>query len=116
MLSEAPAVTSQLRSYELGGNLVFELSGEHDMATIPEIEPAIIAATNGQPRVVFNLTQCKYVDSSMLSMLIREHALLGERMTIVVPRGGNIGRIFEIARIDHLIKTVHSVDEALAER
>ena len=108
-------MTSGLRTYEIDGDLIFELCGEHDIATVPGIEQAIIAATKPQSRIVFDLTECAYADSSMLSMLVRQHRRLGERMTIVVPKDAIINRIVEIAQLHRVIRTVQSVDEAIAE-
>ncbi len=104
-----------MRSYSRGGALVFELCGEHDVSTIPQIEPAIANAIADEPRIVFDLTECTYLDSSIVSMLLRSYKLLSKRMRIVAPASSQARRVLGVTQFDKYVKVFPDVNEALAD-
>ncbi len=104
-----------VRSYSLNGSLVFELCGEHDVSTIPQIEPAIANAIADEPLVVFDLAECTYLDSSIVSMLLRSYKLLSKRMRIVAPAGSQARRVLNVTQFDKYVKVFPNVHEAVAD-
>lgn len=104
-----------VRPYSLGESIVFELCGEHDVSTIPQIEPAIAKAIGNEPRVVFDLTECTYLDSSIVSMLLRSYRLLSRRMRIVAPADSQARRVLSVTQFDKYVKVFPSVAEAVQE-
>ncbi len=102
-----------VRAYSFNDSLIVELSGEHDMSTIPHVEPAMASASREKGVVVVDLSQATFVDSSVLSMLLRAHKKLGTRMRVVLTSGSRVRHIFEVTQMDRYIAIVESVSEAL---
>lgn len=105
---------TKFHSYSLDENLVFAFVGDHDLSTVPATEPKILAATNGQPRVVFDLSEATYVDSSMLALLIRRWKTLGDRMRVVVPATCKVRRLFSVTGLDGYFNVSETVADAVA--
>jgi anti-anti-sigma factor len=105
---------SLLQSYHLDKTLVFELHGEHDLSTMPRIEALVNAASEGQPRVIFDLSEARYLDSTVLAFLLRRWKALGNRMSVVIPPLSPIRRIFAVTQLDHYLPIVETLSEANA--
>ena len=101
----------QLRSYQVDQTLVFELHGEHDLSTMPRIEASVVEATDGQPRVIFDLSATRYLDSTMLSFLIRRWKVLGDRMAVVVPVLSPVRKVFAVTQLDRYLPIVDTLPE-----
>jgi anti-sigma B factor antagonist len=90
--------------------VVFVPRGELDLATAPEFEAAIVGALEAGRRVVVDLRELEFMDSSGVRVLITAHAKAGEdsdRLTLVRPApGGSVERILEIAGIDEALRMV----------
>jgi anti-anti-sigma factor len=102
-----------VRSYSFNDSMIVELSGEHDMSTMPNIEPTMAAACLAANLVVVDLSRATFIDSSVLSMLLRAHKRLGERLRVVVATGSRVHRIFEITQMDRYIALSETMDRAL---
>ena len=92
--------------------VVFVPRGELDLATAPEFEAAVVGALDSGRRVVIDLRELDFMDSSGVRVLITAHAKAGEdpdRLTLVRPApGGTVTRILEIAGVE---EALHMVDE-----
>jgi len=106
---------TNFHSYGLDQTIVFAFDGDHDLSTIPETEPRIVAATNGQPHVIFDLSNADYVDSTMLALLVRRWKVLGERMGVVVPSACKVRRLFSVTGLDGYFKISETVEAAVAQ-
>ena len=107
---------TNFHSYVLDETIVFAFSGDLDLSTIPETEPKILAATDGQPHVVFDLSNADYVDSSMLALLVRRWKVLGgDRMGVVVPAACKVRRLFSVTGLDGYFNVSESVAAAVAQ-
>jgi anti-sigma B factor antagonist len=91
---------------------VVTASGEIDMATAPLLVERCGAIPEGTPRVVLDLTQVTFLDSSGLGAIIacqkRYPAL------VVVVREPKIAKLFDITGLREVIPTVSSLEEAVA--
>jgi len=105
---------TNFHSYKLEESIVFAFAGDHDHSTIPETEPRILAATNGQPHVVFDLSNANFVDSSMIALLIRHWKALGRRMEVVVPAACKARRLFSVTGLDAYFNLSETVADAVA--
>lgn len=97
-----------------GGGAVVHVEGELDMATAPRLEEALVETGFGQ-RVVIDLTQCTFVDSSALRLLvaaIRDSEAAGGRLEIVAPDPG-ILKVLEISGVDTMLPVHPTLDDAL---
>jgi anti-sigma B factor antagonist len=92
--------------------------GEIDLFTAPEFKQAIIAAIDaGAERVVVDLSEVTFIDSSSLGVLIGAHRRLKARSgdLVVVCDREAILKTFRITGLDGVFTLVASIDEALGE-
>jgi anti-sigma B factor antagonist len=86
---------------------VLEVRGELDIATAPELTRAVRAVFDqGTPRLIIDLTNCTFIDSSGMSKLVQAHLTgkaLGTKITI---RGaiGNARRALEVCGLITLLE------------
>jgi anti-sigma B factor antagonist len=100
-----------------GGVVVLALVGEVDPFTAPELKQALNGAiADGATRVIVDMTDTTFIDSTTLGILIggvkRLQPVGGELAIVVSDR--NIRRIFEITLLDRVFALHQTRDEALA--
>jgi anti-sigma B factor antagonist len=95
----------------------FNLSGELDHATAPELRQPLDAAIKAGVRAVLvDLSDCNFIDSTGLSVLVHAHARLlddGGRLEICCP-DPQVRRLLEITGVDRSFGVHRTRDEALA--
>lgn len=94
------------------GTYVVAANGEVDLYTAPELERALTAPlTAGATRLVVDLTEARFVDSTALHVLLRaaQHldGVAGELIAVVPDP--NVRKVFEITGFDRLFSIVSSV-------
>jgi len=107
----------ELRSNRIGDALVVAVVGEIDMATAPEVSKAISSGPGDAGRVVVDLTQVTFLDSSALNAFVQSQQELMQRdvaFRIVSPLDQAVRNVFEITRLTEPLSVVDSLDEALA--
>ena len=85
-----------LRYYEQDDVCIIPLIGEFDLSNAGEAEALIVAATEGGNPVIIDFSATGYIDSSILSVLVRQSKRVGDDLRIVVPRATHIRRVFEV--------------------
>jgi anti-sigma B factor antagonist len=105
-----------------GGVRAFSLNGELDHATAPELREPLEAAIEGGARsVLIDLSDCSFIDSTGLSVIVHAHARLvdgdgdggnGGRLEICCP-DAQVRRLLEITGIDRAVGLHQTRDEAL---
>ncbi len=106
-----------IRSTKSAGALVVEVAGEVDMATAPQLKQALNAALSGTRRVVVDLSNVTFLDSTALNALVQGQRELAEReiaFAIVSPKDQVVRSVFEITRLTESLRVVDSLDAALA--
>lgn len=109
----------QLLLHELDDNvLVFNLSGELDMATAPTFKEAARKALDSKQYrcMVFDLTALSFIDSTGLHVLVecrRELVAAGGQVRVVNSSRG-IQKVFELTGLDHVLNVVPDRETALA--
>jgi anti-anti-sigma factor len=92
---------------------VVSLRGEHDLATSAALREALEPLFGD---VLVDLTDCTFVDSTVIGSLIASAQGLqreGHRLSLVVPPdNANVARTLEIVRIGELIRILPSVPGA----
>ena len=107
----------QLRSSRVGDAVVLAIVGEIDMATAPEVERAIDRGHDGTRRVVIDLTEVTFLDSSALNALVHSQRNLAEHdvaFRIVSPSDHAVRSVFDITHLTGPLSVVESLDDALA--
>ena len=92
--------------------------GEIDLFTAPEFKQRMSALIDaGRSRIVVDLTQTTFIDSSSLGVLIGAHRRLKLRggALLVVCDSEAIAKTFKITGLDGVFTLAASVDEALAD-
>ena len=91
------------------GTYVVTVSGELDLYSAPQLESELAGLDqNNVQRVVVDLTECEFIDSTALALLVTANKRLGaaqDRFAIVTA-DRNIRKIFEITGLDRVL-TIH---------
>src|SRR5665647_899020 len=99
-----------------GDAAVVQASGELDIHTSHEFRVCLVGAVEeGVARVVVDLTDVTFIDSSALGVLVRgarRSAELGHELMIVCP-GGSVARVLEITGLNRAFAIYATREEAL---
>jgi anti-anti-sigma factor len=90
---------------------VIELSGEFDLAAVPQFEAALRKAeTGGVDVVLVDLNGLEFMDSSGLRALVMadQRARGASRRLAIVPGPPVVKRVFEITQLDERLDLVES--------
>src|SRR3954468_14155275 len=101
--------TFKLESSRARDSVIVTVFGEIDLSTADQVTTEILAVTDGLPRVVVDLSEVTFVDSSGLNALLRAKRNLTTRdiaMRCVVPEQSVVRRVIEIT---HLIEQLSVV-------
>ena len=91
---------------ELEGAVRVALSGELDVATAPSVEERLVELEGGAERIVLDLRELSFIDSTGLSLLINtdSRARKAGRAVTIVAAGGTPRRLLEttglVGRLD----------------
>ena len=106
-----------VQSEQRGDVAVISIAGELDMATAPRLQAQINELLdNGRSRLVFNLADVSFCDSTGLSVFVRAKNAcdgLGGTVRLAAPQRG-VQRILEVSGLVEVLPTYSSVEEAVA--
>lgn len=115
-MSDEP--TFELRTTSNGGDaVVFTVLGEVDMTTAPELSKAFAGVVGTVRRVVVDLSDVIFLDSTGLSALVRGRRELGGDdvdLRVVAPPSSIVRRVIEIAHLVEALSPADSLADALA--
>ena len=97
------------------GRAVVAVAGEIDVATAPQVERALDAA-GPEKRVVLDLSECGFIDSSGLRTLLGARSAAeaaGGSLVLVVSDQGLL-RVFEVVGLGEVLEIHDSLAGALA--
>lgn len=99
------------------GIAIVELSGEHDLSTAAGLAEALARAA-ARSNVVVDLSDCSFIDSSVVKEFIKASAMLqarGERLVLAIPRQQqHIARIVELTRLRDALEITDSREAAIS--
>jgi anti-sigma B factor antagonist len=98
------------------GTHIVAVAGEIDLFTAPEFKQRVSAPIDeGRTRVVVDLTETTFIDSSSLGVLIGAHRRLRrlDGSLVIVCSNDAIVKTFRITGLDGVFTIVSSLDEAL---
>ena len=96
--------------------MIFEVAGEMDMATAPELASAIDGVQEAAGRVVVDLSEATFLDSAAINSLIRcQRQLEGRDVTfgVISPVDGVVRKALEITNVIGRLGVVSSRSDAL---
>jgi anti-sigma B factor antagonist len=100
---------------------VVEVGGDIDIATVGDLEePVIEAIRDGQRPVILDLSECVFIDSSGIRLLLRAHHGLrdangrngGDSTLLAVIARDHVARMLRLTAVDKVIPVVPSRAEA----
>jgi len=100
---------------EQNGVRVINVGNEVDIANADTLQRYLEEAAEGNDTFVVSLATCRYIDSSGLRPIIRLAERAGAAFFIVVPRGTQIRRIFDLTNLHERMNVCDSVAEAIAK-
>lgn len=86
-----------------GGTCVLSIAGELDLHTAPQFEEELLRALGNEPvAMVVDLTECEFLDSTALGILVRMREHFGSSPTGVslVAADHHVRKLFEITGLD----------------
>jgi anti-sigma B factor antagonist len=99
------------------GWAVVRASGDLDLTTAPRLRERVIqVVTSGQPRVVLDLDDVDFVDSTGLGVvvgLLKRTRSQGGDLRLVSTRR-SLAKVLELTSLDHALPLARTVDEALS--
>jgi anti-sigma B factor antagonist len=91
-----------------------QIYGDVDLKTARSFRSALDeAAQDGKERLIVDMSEVPFMDSSGLAALIGAQKALRAHTRVVVVCPENLRRIFEVTRLDSVVSIVASLPEAL---
>ena len=117
-MNDRPSAGSQVEAFvQQDGDGVVILRGEHDLATTPDLRAAFARVRTRSHRLLVDLGECAFLDSSVLGVLIGELRRSRERasaMIVVLPldRASSVRRTLELTGLLEVFDVRESRDAA----
>jgi anti-sigma B factor antagonist len=90
------------------------IHGDVDLKTARSFRSALDeAAQDGKPRLIVDMSEVPFMDSSGLAALIGAQKAFREVTRLIVICPDSLRRIFEVTRLDSIVTIVGSLPEAL---
>ncbi|MGH8862502.1 MAG: STAS domain-containing protein [Jatrophihabitantaceae bacterium] len=96
------------------GVTVVRLAGELDLYNAGDVGAALEQAAGEPGRVVVDLTEVEFVDSTALGTLVEARKQLGGDRLVLASPGHDVRRAFEVAGLLQHFRITDSLDEALS--
>jgi anti-anti-sigma factor len=109
-LREQPVVSVE----RAGGSVVVKLAGDLDLYNTEQVRAALASAADGSPeRLVVDLAEVDFIDSTALGALIDAHRRLQDGLRVASPQDP-VRRALQVSGLDRHLKVHDTVDDALA--
>ena len=95
---------------------VVGLTGEHDLASEPDVTAAIARALGRGNDVVVDLSETLFIDSKIVGVLIKESAHaeeLDRQLVLRIHADSPARRVLEITTVDQRLRHYETVDSAV---
>ena len=99
------------------GVAVVSPQGDVDMSSSPDLRTALKGAiAQGRPKLVVDLSQVHYMDSSGMATLVEAMRMCKDSRAkmVICAMNEKVKALFEIARLDQFFTIVETLDEAIA--
>ena len=110
----------QISIRRVDNTAIVDVSGDIDLASSPEVRKALLheVRDNRRPRVVMNLREVRYIDSSGVASLVEGLIAsrdIGSRF-ILVGLSGPAREVLQLSRLVKVFEIYDTEEEALAAR
>ncbi len=92
---------------------IFHILGELDLRSSPSLESQLVSAVRIGKLVVVDFLDCRYIDSTVITVLVRARKALGDRFRIVVDDAGTVMRVLKITEMARLLRIESTVAAAI---
>lgn len=111
----------RIEAERVEGADVISVHGELDMSSTPELDHALDDLSSSKAKIVLDLTDCSFIDSTGIALLIvssRQAEATNGRgpapPVVVCGLEGQVRRVLEVAGVLDEISFVETLDEALS--
>ncbi len=102
---------------EQGGAIVVRLGGELDLYNAPVVRAALLDACGRAPeRLVLDLSEVEFIDSTALGVVIEARASLESRALLLAAPTIDVRRTLKVSGLDRHLPVHDSVEGALAAK
>jgi anti-sigma B factor antagonist len=95
------------------GIAVVSLTGEHDISTVSTLEAVLDGIEVSPSRIVVDLTAARFIDSSVVKVLVTRSAATRGRFSAVTVPGTPPARVFELLSLTDVLPTYPTVEDAI---
>jgi anti-anti-sigma factor len=96
---------------------VVALIGEHDLGHYESLKAALAGAAVRAPNVVVDLSECAFIDSNTIPLLLHSQDVLSEASgsfaVVIDPEPGPVSRLAELVRLDEMLVVHPSLERAI---
>jgi anti-anti-sigma factor len=85
-----------------------------DLASAREFESEVMKAAATGKLTVIDLLACKYIDSTVIAVLIRANKQLGGRLRIAVLEHSLVDRVLQLTALRDILPVFPSLSQALS--
>jgi anti-anti-sigma factor len=98
------------------GSVIVRLAGELDLYNAEEVRAALSEAIASSPdRIVIDMAEVEFVDSTALGVLIEARSKLGRSALVLAAPQLETRRTLQVSGLDRHLPVHDSVDDALSE-
>jgi anti-anti-sigma factor len=102
-----------VQTERLGESLwLLNLMGEHDLATLGEVDEAFARIEATGTTVILDLLDATFIDSTVIGRITISHTR-GEKLLLVVPKDGIVRRLLDLVGLTSRIPVYETREEAL---
>jgi anti-sigma B factor antagonist len=100
---------------EQAGTTIVDVAGDIDMGTSPGLRKTLLESLKKTPRLVVNLREVRYVDSSGIASLVEvlKEARSTEKRLVLFGLNKTVQQVLELTRLTKIFEIRETEEEAL---
>jgi anti-sigma B factor antagonist len=100
---------------EQTGSTIIDVTGDIDMGTSPDLRKTLLESLKKTPRLVVNMREVKYVDSSGIASLVEvlKEARNNEKRLVLFGLNAAVRDVLQLTRLARIFEIRESEEEAL---
>jgi anti-sigma B factor antagonist len=100
---------------EQTGTTIIDVTGDIDMVTSPNLRKALLESLKKTPRLVVNMREVRYVDSSGIASLVEvlKEARNKKKRLVLFGLNATVHDVLQLTRLDKIFEIHKTEEEAL---